>query len=182
MQANRYLIRGSISNAYATLLTLYYTIENKYIEQTKRKKPMFITTEVMKKLPFRSFRKVAFLRARPLTVQDHQQREGIIATKEGDVPCEIGDYLARGISDEEWPIPAHFFMTNYQRISEPDTAGFCAYQALGTRQAFQMHTNFAIQYSHDTILTGKAGDYLVRSGEQVWITEGSIFEHSYKRA
>ncbi len=142
---------------------------------------MFITAEVMKKLPFRSFRKVSFLRARPLTEKDYQQREGVIATKEGRVSFEVGDYLARGISDEEWPIPGHFFVTNYKSISEPNAEGFCSYHALGTRQALQMRTKFTIQYNRDTILTGKAGDYLVRSGEKVWITEGSIFEHSYKR-
>jgi len=136
----------------------------------------------MKKLPFQSFRKVSFLRARPLTEKDYQQRKGVIATKEGLVSFKVGDYLARGISDEEWPIPDHFFAACYKCTSKPDLEGFCAYRVLGTRQALQMRANFTIQYDSDTILTGNAGDYLVRSGNQVWITEGSIFEHSYKRA
>ncbi len=142
---------------------------------------MFITTEVMQKLPFRSFRKVSFLRARPLTEKDYQQRGGVITTKEGRVSFEVGDYLARGISDEEWPIPGRFITTAYRRISAPDAEGFCSYHVLGTRLALQIRTKFTIQYDSATILTGKAGDYLVCSGEKVWITDGSIFERSYKR-
>ena len=142
---------------------------------------MLITDEIMKKLPFRAFRKTSFIRARPLTEQDHWQRNGTIHTKEGCVAFEVGDYLACGISDEEWPIARHLIASDYRRISEPDAEGFCTYRALSTRQALQIPTKFTIQYNRDSLLSGKAGDYLVRSGDQIWITECSIFELSYKR-
>ncbi|MBV9257142.1 MAG: hypothetical protein JO215_03880 [Ktedonobacteraceae bacterium] len=142
---------------------------------------MVITTDVMKNLPFRSFRKTSLIRARPLTEKDYRQRDGVIHTKEGCVAFQVGDYLARGISDEEWPISGRFMTTDYKRVSHPDAEGFCCYRALGTRQALQIRTKFTVQHNLDTILTGKAGDYLVRSGDKVWITEDSIFESSYKR-
>ncbi len=142
---------------------------------------MVITDEIMKKLPFRVFRKTSFIRARPLTEQDYEQRNGTVQTKEGRVTFEAGDYLARGISDEEWPIDRHLMASDYTRISEPDAEGFCFFRALGTRQALQMPIKFTIQYDRETLLRGKAGDYLVRSGNQIWITECSIFELSYKR-
>ena len=122
---------------------------------------MLITDEIMKKLPFQTFRKTSFIRARPLTEQDYQQRNGTIQTREGRVTFEVGDYLARGISDEEWPIAKHLMIKDYTRISEPDSEGFCSYRALDTRQALQMHTKFTIHYNRDTLLSGKAGDYLV---------------------
>src|ERR1019366_125625 len=121
---------------------------------------MLITNEIMKNLPFQSFRKTSFLRVRPLTEKDYQQYNGVIPTKEGRVPFVVGDYLARGICDEEWPIPGHFFATNYQRFSEPDAEGFCAYRALGTRQALQIPIHFTLYYGNDTFLTGNSGDYL----------------------
>lgn len=142
---------------------------------------MFITDEIMEKLPFRAFRKTGFIRARLLTEQDHWQRNGTIQTKEGHVAFAVGDYLARGISDEEWPIARLHMASDYVRIAEPDAEGFCTYRVLGTRQALQIPTKFTIRYNRDSLLSGKAGDYLVRSGDQVWITECSIFELSYKR-
>jgi hypothetical protein len=150
-------------------------------ETSIEEKPILLTNEIMQNLPFQSFRKTSFLRVRPLTEKDYQQRAGVISTKEGRVPFVVGDYLARGISDEEWPIPGHFFATNYQRFSGPDAEGFCTYRALGTRQALQIRTKFTIHYGNNTFLTGNSGDYLVRSGDQIWVTEGSIFERSYQR-
>lgn len=142
---------------------------------------MFITDEIIKNLPFQSFRKTSFLRARPLTEMDFQQRNGIICTKEGCVPFEVGDYLARGIADEEWPIPHNFLAANYICLSDQDIEGFCTYRCVGTRQALQMQIKFTLPHGEGGFLTGNPGDYLVRSGDKVWITEGSIFEHTYKR-
>jgi hypothetical protein len=65
---------------------------------------MYITLDEMKKLPFQFFQKTALLQARQLTDADYQLRNGIIQTREGPVGFEPGDYLARGIQDEEWPI------------------------------------------------------------------------------
>lgn len=173
------------SNAFFTAFQRkYYKLRGKAMLIVKTKfatKTTFITPEVMQTLPFQSFRKVAFLRARPLTEKDYLHGNGIIFTKEGRVPFEVGDYLACGISDEEWPIPKSFLATNYKCVSEPDAEGFSSYRSLGTRQALQMRTKFAIQHGEDSILTGNPGDYLVRSGDKVWITEGNIFENSYRR-
>jgi hypothetical protein len=40
---------------------------------------------------------------------------------------------------------------------------------------------FTLRRSKGDILTGKAGDYLVRSGDRMWIIDRTIFEQSYER-
>ena len=67
---------------------------------------MHLTNKEINALPFRPYRKVASfrLRARRLTHEDVEQRGGVIDTLEGPVAFEPGDYLARGIQGEEWPI------------------------------------------------------------------------------
>ena len=141
---------------------------------------MQITEERMNRLPFQLFQKTALLRARPLTEDDYQQRGGIIQTREGPAGFEPGDFLARGVQNEEWPITKEHFAADYERVSEPDTEGFAFYRATGICQAYQMPEAFTVKRTRGDILTGKAGDYLVRSGNRTWIVDRTIFENSYE--
>jgi hypothetical protein len=142
---------------------------------------MQITEEHMNRLPFQFFQKTALLKARPLTDVDYQQRGGIIQTREGSAGFEPGDYLARGIENEEWPITKEHFATSYDRHSEPDAEGFASYRTTTICQAYQMLEPFTVRRMRGDVLTGKAGDYFVRSGERIWIVDRAIFENSYER-
>lgn len=143
---------------------------------------MLITADKMKTWPFQPCRKTHLIHARPLTEADYRQREGCISTEEGRVAFRPGDYLAKGIHDEEWPIAKHRIEAEYERVLGPDAEGFCKYRSLITRQAFQISHRFTLQYNGDTILIGKPGDYVVCSGDNIWITERNIFERTYEYA
>jgi len=142
---------------------------------------VLITDDEMSKLPFRSYRKTALLHASPLIEDDYKLRNGIIQTLEGPATFQPGDYLARGVSNEEWPITQKHFTTDYERVSEPDAEGFASYRARDVRQAYQMPEEFTLKRINGDALTGKPGDYLVKSGHRVWVTEHSIFESSHER-
>src|SRR5437868_443840 len=124
---------------------------------------MQLTNEEIDGLPLQSFQKTALLQARPLTQDDYQQRGGIIQTREGPAGFKPGDYLARGIESEEWPITKAHFETDHERVSEPDTEGFASYRASTICQAYQMPEPFTVRRKRGDLLTGKAGDYLLRS-------------------
>ena len=130
--------------------------------------------------PFRPFRKTALLKARILTEEDYKKRKGIIKTLEGDVAFVPGDYLMRGVENEEWSITQHHFHSAYKKISEPDREGFAFYRTNDVRLAYQVPKAFVVERTNGDILNGKAGDYLVKSGEKVWITDRGIFERSYE--
>lgn len=142
---------------------------------------MHITNDEMNAFPFQSFRKIALLQARPLTEVDYQERQGIIQTREGSASFQPGDFLARGVQNEEWPITREHFATSYEQVSEHDAAGFASYRAKDTYQAYQILEPFTLKRSKGDILAGKAGDYLLRSGERMWIIDRTIFEQSYER-
>ncbi len=142
---------------------------------------MHITNDEMNHLPFQSFRKTVLLQARPLTERDYQQRGGLIQTREGPVGFQPGDFLARGIQDEEWPITQAHFATSYEQVSVPNAQGFASYRAIDTCQAYQMPEPFTVtRRARGDTFTGNAGDYLVRSGDRLWVVAPSIFEQSYK--
>ena len=87
---------------------------------------MHLTNKEISTLPFRSYRKVASfrLRARPLTQEDVEQRAGVIHTLEGPEAFEPGDFLARGIQGEEYPIsPQAFGMLYDVKTLEPEEQG-----------------------------------------------------------
>ncbi len=142
---------------------------------------MHITNNEMDQLPFQLFHKTTLLQARPLTEDDYQQRGGIILSREGPVSFQPGDYLARGIQNEEWPITKEHFISSYDRVSEANAEGFASYHAMDVCQAYQMPQEFTIRRARGDTLTGKAGDYLVRSGNRAWIADRTFFESSYER-
>ena len=141
---------------------------------------MEFTEREMNRLPFQSFRKAIPIKARPLRTEDYQQRTGIIQSLEGPIGFQPGDYLARGAQGEEWPILAEEFTAHYQQVTAPDTEGFALYRNTDIRQAVQISEDFTVRMKNGDIATGKAGDYLVRSGDSAWVVDCSIFQDSYE--
>ncbi|GCE06804.1 hypothetical protein [Dictyobacter aurantiacus] len=141
---------------------------------------MEITPEVVKGLPFRPFRKTSALRARPLTYMDYIQRQGIIHSLEASASFHPGDYLACGIFDEEWLISARLLHAGYEPASFPDQMGFVTYYPKSSiRQACQISEPFVLHWN-GVVYLGKAGDYLVRAEDDIWIVDRVIFEHTYQ--
>jgi hypothetical protein len=129
---------------------------------------------------FRPFRKTASLKARVLTEDDYHERNGIIKTLEGAVAFVPGDYLLRGVENEEWSVARHHFQVTYERISEPDKEEFALYYTNEIRLACQVLESFIVEIMNGDILRGKKGDYLVKAGEKLWITDRAIFERTYE--
>jgi hypothetical protein len=149
--------------------------------------PVHLTNKEISYLPFRSYRKVASfrLRARRLTQEDVEQRGGVIHTMEGPVAFQPGDYLARGIQGEEYPIrPEAFAMLYDVDTLEPDTEGFASYRSAPLlHQAAQITEPFTVERADGGLFTGKAGDYVMRTVglEGARIVDRSIFEQIYER-
>jgi hypothetical protein len=129
---------------------------------------------IMGKL-FRRYRKMQPTIARRLSEEDYQRYHGMIQTLEGTRPFQVGDYLARD-NKGIWPIERTTIQKSFYCTSEPDAEGWAAYQALDIREAVQMEDNFIIDG-----LTGKKGDYLVRStwGGTGRPVDREIFESTY---
>jgi hypothetical protein len=140
-----------------------------------------ITRSQMNNYAFKSFRKISFIRARQLTLKDFQYYQGSINTIEGKVSFNIGDFLACGYHNEQWPISKSYLDHHYQRVSAPDKKGFASYQARTIRTACQIHEPFRIKNACGDVMQGKAGDYLIRTPEDCWIVDQTIFEHTYQR-
>lgn len=58
--------------------------------------------EHLNTLSFQSYRKIAPVRVRQLTQEDYVQRKGIVQSLEGPEKFQPGEYLARGVVNEEW--------------------------------------------------------------------------------
>lgn len=148
---------------------------------------MHLTNKEISDLPFRSYRKVASfrLRARQLTQEDVEQRAGVIHTMEGPITFKPGDYLARGIQGEEYPISPEALGTFYDVDTlEPDTQGFAFYRPASLlHQAVQITEPFTVERTEGGLFRGKAGDYVVRTVgvEGARIVDRSIFERTYER-
>ena len=145
---------------------------------------LHITTEAMNILAFQSYRKIAFVQARPLTEADYRQRGGMIHTREAIAAFKPGDYLARGNEGDEWPISQEgFAVLCDERVTEPDAEGFASYRSTRLYQAVQIAEPFTVERARGGLFTGQADDYLVRlaGAEGGWIVEPSLFELRYER-
>jgi hypothetical protein len=104
---------------------------------------------------------------------------------EGPEAFEPGDYLARGIQGEEYPIsPQAFAMLYDVETLEPDTHGFAFYRPTPLlHQAVQISEPFTVERADGGLFTGKAGDYVVRTVglEGARIVDRYIFEQTYER-
>src|SRR5215469_5025986 len=114
---------------------------------------------------FQKYRKIIPTIARQFNQADYEQHGGAIQTNEGPASFEAGDYLARDAKGK-CPIHQMTIESHYQCIAGPDSEGWCTFQPLDIREACQMNEEFTVRG-----LTGKPGDYLVRSGERAWPVE-----------
>jgi hypothetical protein len=78
---------------------------------------MEITNEVLNSLIYQKYRKIAPVQVRTLTEEDYQQRQGLVFSLEGPVRFQPGDYLAKGILDEEWAMSQEGLLSNYEYVT-----------------------------------------------------------------
>jgi hypothetical protein len=149
--------------------------------ENDQKEPIHITSHDMNKLPFQLYQKTVSLQARLLTEEDYTNRGGIIKTLEGPVSFQSGDYLARGVEGEEWPISQEKIARDYEQLTEPNEKGFSSYRTHRMREAVQINSRFTVDLLCGNRLEGKLGDYLVREGQNAWIVDKEIFEKTYQR-
>jgi len=138
--------------------------------------------EDISQLKFSFYHKVALTRARPLTEADYQERGGKIETMEGPQAFKPGDFLSRGVENEEWPTRAEKMLNSKERVGESDAEGWADYITKGTVQAAQIFEPFQVKRSNGEMYTGKAGDYLVVEGNSKRIVDQNIFRKSYEPA
>jgi PGDYG protein len=142
---------------------------------------MHITLKEMDGLTYQSYRKAASFRVRARRLTE----EGIIHTMEGPVAFQAGDYLVRGVQGEEYPITSQAFAGLYDEGSmEPDRDRFAWYRPANLiHQAVQIAEPFTVERKAGGIYTGKAGDYLVRTGQGGGgrIVDHTIFMQTYER-
>ncbi len=133
-------------------------------------------------LEYAEYHKTGLTRARRLTEQDWQDRQGVIATLENPAVGFIpGDYLCLGVQEEEWPTSAASFEATKRTVSGPDEAGFCLYATTTTVLAVAMPHEFEVRLVRGAVLQGKAGDYLVKREGRLWVVDRAVFQQSYVR-
>ena len=98
----------------------------------------------------------------------------MIQTLEGAEPFCSGDYLARDTKGV-WSIRSERMEQDYCWVGATD-GGFALYQSFEVREACQMSAPFTAGGLH-----GKAGDYLVCSGESQWPVDRELFQRTYER-
>ena len=125
---------------------------------------------------WREYRKAALTRAR-------QAREaGTIDTLEGPVPYAVGDYVCIGVTGERWPQTRERFESSFDLVSGPDRYGLLSYRKRGTVSAQRQPGAFSVGLADGTVLSGKAGDWLVRDASGSWVVDAAIFAASYAPA
>lgn len=127
----------------------------------------------------KAYRKSALSRARLLTDGDLSDRGGIIETKEGPVPFEVGDYLNRGVDGEEWPMKAAEMLSTKEAVSEPEVGGWRNWRNTNTVRAMQIDQPFEVKLVNGSDISGKAGDFFVDGGSSQWIVDADIFKRTY---
>ncbi|QBD81146.1 hypothetical protein EPA93_36305 [Ktedonosporobacter rubrisoli] len=126
-------------------------------------------------IEFKKYRKVAPTFARVLTVEDHEERHGVVQAPEGLLPFVPGDYLARDAKGE-WVIRQATIQNRYQRMVPEDEEGFAQYLRTDVSFAAAMPEPFVIDG-----MRGKAGDYLIVNNESGgWPVDREIFEQTYQ--
>lgn len=114
----------------------------------------------------------------------------VVATLEGNVTAQTGDYLCRGVDGELWPQSIDSLTSNYDPAKVVDGDGWRMYfpkrRASGVLAAvvdhpFTVHTPWGA-------LAGRAGDYIIKRKageladfpEDLWIVAGNLFRKTYR--
>lgn len=124
-------------------------------------------------IAFRRYKKVAPTLARLLTVQDDEERHGLVYAPEGILHFKPGDYLAKDAKGE-WVIRQATMQQRYRKVAPEDEEGFAQYVRTDSSFAAQMPEPFRIDG-----MQGKAGDYLVVNEGSGWPVDRDIFEQTY---
>jgi hypothetical protein len=108
-----------------------------------------------------------------------------LATIEGNTAASAGDYLCRGVADEQWAQRADRLLARYLPSGVLDQAGFerfdprpdaAVVEVAPVEVAFCVATRWGV-------LNGKAQDFVVRctaDPSDLWIVSRSIFQYSYQ--
>lgn len=110
---------------------------------------------------------------------------GEVETLEGRLQFQHGDYLCRGIVGELWPQKESKLLEKYVASGQFDAEGWQRFDPKPDSQpveATQIDHPFRV-LAHWGELTGKSGDYLVRSKTDptdVWIVDKTIFDATYE--
>jgi hypothetical protein len=120
----------------------------------------------------------------PLPLDTHfATSDGVVKTKEGEVPYVAGDAIMTGTQGEQWPIVRKNFEATYEPVNEGQEMGSDGKYAKRKIMVFavRMETPFTVNVSwQDTPLHGQAGDWLVQYGKDDYgIVVKSIFEETY---
>ena len=124
-------------------------------------------------IEFKKYKKIARTRARLLTPQDYEERQGLIYAPEGILKFTPGDYVAKDAKGE-WPIRQATMQERYVQITPEEEDGFAYYLRTDASFAAQMPEPFTIDG-----MRGKAGDYLVVNEGAGWPVDREIFEQTY---
>lgn len=124
-------------------------------------------------IEFKKYKKIARTRARLLTHQDYEERQGLIHAPEGTLKFTPGDYVAKDAKGE-WPIRQATMQERYVQVASEDEDGFAYYLRTDVSFAAQMPEPFIIDG-----MRGKAGDYLVINEGAGWPVDREIFEQTY---
>jgi hypothetical protein len=125
-------------------------------------------------IAFKRYKKVAPTRARLLTAQDYEERQGLIYAPEGILQFTPGDYLAQDTKGE-WPIWQTTMREQYVKVAPEDENGFAQYLRTDVSFAASMPESFSINGMY-----GRAGDYLVINEGASWPVDRAIFEQTYQ--
>lgn len=125
-------------------------------------------------IEFKKYKKIARTRARLLTSQDYEERQGVVYAPEGILKFTPGDYLAKDAKGE-WTIWQTTMRDKYVKVAPEDENGFAQYLRTDTAVAAQMPECFTING-----MQGKLGDYLVLNDGVAWPVAREIFEQSYE--
>jgi hypothetical protein len=127
------------------------------------------------------YKKTALTWARELTPRDYAETNGTIYTLEGPARFQAGDFLCRGVKGELWPVTRERFLYTKQLAGPVEADGFAPYRTTGEVVAVPSMWDFTVEIGGGEYLSGKAGDYLVQSGDHQWIVDKTIFEATYER-
>lgn len=149
-------------------------------ENINHVEPKLIDIQEIDISTLRTYRKIGVTRARILTLEDFESCDGKIKTLEGMATFHVGDYLAVGVSGEEYPIRAETMLSTKRQVGQQDENGWAEYETTTTVKAVKMQEQFAVRRVETSdISVGKAGDYLVVSPKRQFIVDADIFAKTY---
>ena len=119
------------------------------------------------------YRKAALTRAK------QTDGAGTVDTMEGPATYVPGDYICVGVAGERWPQTRERFERSFDLVAGPDAEGLSSYRKRGTVSAQRQPAAFSVEIANGTVLSGKAGDWLVRDASGSWVVDAGIFAASY---